>query len=148
MPNVYLDTGRKTEKIKYDSVKVSSKFSQVYDDLHESLFRVGSTCAILLLFWMSERMGMYNQVSMNKANRKEFIVAVVSNGGKRYSDGTVRNAVRTLVSSNLIASANDRSKREGEYIVSPIHFWKTGSQKDRAESIKAYIYKLKEDEGN
>ena len=148
MPKVYLDRGTRTERIRYDSIEISGKFIQVYDDLHETLFEVRSACAIQLILWMAHRMGSYNQINMNKAKRLEFAADSVTNGGKRYSDETVKAAMRELVKNKLILSMSEPGKREATYFVNPYHFWKTGSQKDRTESIKAYIYKLEQNEAN
>jgi len=148
MPKVYLDTGTKKESIKYDSIEISGKFVQVYNDLHETLFQIGSACALHLIFWMANRMGSYNQVSMNKNNRSEFIVDSHTHNGKRYSHETVKSALKLLVKHKLIVSMSEKGKREAVYFVNPFHFWKTGSQKDRTESIKGFLYKLEENETN
>jgi hypothetical protein len=141
MPKVYLDTGRKTEKVKYDSVEVSGRFIQVYSDLYPKLVNL-SPCGVHLLFWMASKMGDYNQIVMNKNTRGDFI----AEHRGRYKDGTVKKAVSSLVKSELIVSMSDAGKRESLYFINPFHFWKTGSQKDRAEAIKGYLYKLKENE--
>jgi hypothetical protein len=148
MPKVYLDRGERTERIRYDSIEISGKFIQVYDDLHETLFQIGSACAIHLIFWMAHNMGSYNQVIMNKANRLEFSTSSMTNGGKRYSDDTIKSALRLLIKYQLVVSMSESGKREAMYFVNPYHFWKTGSQKERTESIKAYIYKLEQNEAN
>ena len=82
MPKVYLDTGRTTERIKYDSIDISGKFIKVYDDLYPKLLRIKSPCAIRLLLWMANNMGSYNQIVLNKNARGEFIA--VSHGS--YKD--------------------------------------------------------------
>jgi len=148
MPRVYLPTGKRTESVRYDSIEISGKFIQIYDDLNDKLFRIGSSCALHLLFWMSMRMDNYNQVSVNKNRRQEFIADCISGGGKRYSDSTVKSALRSLVSSGLVVSMNEKGRRDAMYFVNPFHFWKTGSQKDRTESIKGFIYKIEENEAN
>ena len=148
MPKVYLDTGVKKESIRYDSIEISGKFMQVYDDLHETLFQISSACAIHLLFWMAQKMGTYNQVSMNKNNRSDFISDSYTHNGKKYSHDTVKSALRVLTKHKLIVSMSEKGKREALYFVNPFHFWKTGSQKDRTESIKGFLYKLNENETN
>ncbi len=40
-PPYPLDTGRKVERIRYDSVEISGKFVQVYDDLGKIYYRIG-----------------------------------------------------------------------------------------------------------
>lgn len=142
MPKVYLDTGCKTEKFKYDSVDISGKFIQVYDDLYSKLVNISSPCALHLLFWMAEKMGSYNQIVLNKNARAEFISEVHG----RYKDETVKSALKILIRHKLIVSMSEIGKRESTYFVNPFHFWKTGSQKDRTESIKGFLYKIKENE--
>jgi len=148
MPKVYLDTGTKSESIRYETIEISGKFVQFYDDLGEALYRVGSACAMHLIYWMANNMGKYNQILMNKNRRSDFITACISSGGKRYSDETVKSAMRSLLNNKLVISMNSKGKRESLYFVNPYYFWKTGSQKDRTESIKGFIYKLNENEGN
>lgn len=148
MPKVYLDRGRRTERIRYDSIEISGKFIQVYDDLQETLFQIGSACAIHLILWMAHHMGHYNQIVMNKVKRAEFAAEAISNGGRKYSDETIKAALRQLSKAQLIISMSDEGKRDASYFVNPYHFWKTGSQRDRTESIKAYIYKLEQNEAN
>ena len=142
MPKVYLDTGHVTERVKYDSVEISGRFIQVYEDLYPKLLKIKSPCAIHLLFWMASHMGIYNQIVLNKNGRGEFI----SQTKGEYKDSTVKSAIITLIKSGLIVSMSDYGKRESNYFVSPFHFWKTGSQKDRTESIKGYLYKIEENE--
>jgi len=148
MPKIYFDTGKRSESIRYETIEISGKFVQFYDDLGEALYRVGSTCAMHLIYWMASNMGEYNQILMNKNRRSDFITACISSGGKRYSDETVKSAMRSLLNNRLIISMSDKGKREASYFVNPYYFWKTGSQKDRTESIKGFIYKLNEYEGN
>jgi hypothetical protein len=143
MPKLYLDTGRTTAKIKYDSVEISGKFIQVYDDLYPKLLSL-SPCAIHLLFWMADNMGDYNQIVLNKNARSEFRADV---SGK-YKDSTIKASISLLTTKDLIVNSSEIGKRESLYFVNPFHFWKTGSQKDRAESIKGFLYKLKENETN
>jgi len=140
MPKVYLSTGHKTERVKYDSIDISGKFIQVYDDLYTKLLRIKSPCAIHLLFWMASNMGSYNQIVLNKNARSEFIA--VSHGS--YKDQTVKSAIQILIRHELIVSMNEKGQRDSNYFVNPFHFWRTGSQKDRAESIKGFIYKISE----
>ena len=144
MPKVFLDRGKKEEKIRYDSVNVSGKFIQIYDDLYKKLAQISSPCAIHLLFWMALNMDRYNQISMNKRGRGSFISDMISNKGKRYSDHTVKFALRALAEKKLIISMGGRGQRDAYYFVTPFHFWRTNSQRDRVESIKAYTYKLDE----
>ena len=148
MPKIYLDTGQKTERIKYDSIDVSGKFIQVYDDLGNVLYGIRSACSLHLMHWISNKMGAYNQIILNKNNRSEFIADSISREGKRYSDSTVKSAISNLILNELIVSMSEKGKRGSTYFVNPYYFWKTGSQKDRAESIKGFIYKLNEYEGN
>jgi len=148
MPKVYLDTGRKSESIRYDTIEISGKFVQVYDDLDKLLYRVKSGCAIHLMFWAAKNMGSYNQIILNKQGRTDFISTCISNGGNRYSDSAVKAAIALLSKNKIMISMSERGKRSSTYFVNPYHFWKTGSQKERTESIKGYIYKLEENERN
>jgi len=141
---VYLDTGRKTEKVKYDSIDISGKFIQVYDDVFPLLSNIKSPCAIHLLFWMLSNMKQYNQISLNKSHRADFIADTQG----QYKDQSVKVAIRKLVENHLIVSMSEKGKREAVYFVNPAHFWKTGSQKDRTEAVKGFYYKLKENETN
>lgn len=142
MPKIYLDTGRTTERIKYDSIDISGKFIQVYDDLYPILLKVKSPCAIHLLFWMSNHMGNYNQIVLNKNIRGEFI----ADSKGHYKDSTVKSAITTLLKNHLVVSMSEIGKRESAYLVNPFYFWKTGSQKDRTEAVKGFLYKLEENE--
>jgi len=143
MPKVYLDTGRTTERIKYDSINISGKFIQVYDDVYPKLLNL-SPCSIHLLFWMSDKMSDYNQIILNKNSRGEFRADVKG----RYKDSTIKASIKSLINNGLIINSSEKGKRESLYFVNPFHFWKIGSQKDRTESIKGYLYKLKENETN
>lgn len=140
MPKIYLDRGRRMEKIKYDSIDVSGKFIQVYDDIYKNISDVKSPCAFHLLFWVVHNMGTYNQIVLNKNARSEFI----ADSKGRYKDSTVKNAISILVKNKLMVSMSEEGKRESTYFVNPFHFWKNGSQKERAESIKAFLYKIEE----
>ena len=141
MPKVYLDTGHKTERVKYDSIDISGKFVQVYDDLYPKLLNL-SPCAIHLIFWMADNMGDYNQIILNKNSRGDFIADVRG----KYKDSTVKASVKLLINNRLLVNSSEKGKRESLYFVTPFHFWRTGSQKNRTESIKGYIYKVKENE--
>jgi len=144
MSKLYINTGEVTSRVRYGSVDISNKFTQMYDDISDIIFSVGSPCALHLIFWMVENMGDYNQISMNKSSRANFISDCVSKGSRRYKDPTIKSALKTLMDKGIITSMNDKGKRESTYFISPFHFWKTNSQKNRAESIKGYIHKLNE----
>jgi len=148
MPKVYLDTGRKSESIRYDTIEISGKFVQFYDDLGSVLYRVKSPCALHLIYWITHNMGEYNQIFMGQSGRNDFVSNCISNGGGRYSDSTIKSALKTLVKTRLVIPMSDPGQRSATYFVNPYYFWKTGSQKDRTESIKGFIYKIKEHEDN
>jgi hypothetical protein len=143
MPKVYLDTCRASEVVKYDSVDVSSQFVQVYSDLYSKLNKI-PPCAVQFLFWLINKMSDYNQIVLNQNVRNDFILD--SRGS--YRNSTIKAAIKSLTREGIMTSMNEPNKRESLYFVSPFFFWKNGSQKERAESIKAYIYKLKENETN
>ena len=140
MPRVYMDTGQKTERVKYDSISISGKFIQVYDDLYPELIKIHSPCAIHLLFWMANHMGDYNQIILNKNSRGIFRGETKG----KYKDETIKSALKLLVKNKLVVSMSELGSRGSNYFVNPFYFWKTGSQKDRTESVKGFLYKVKE----
>jgi len=144
MRKVYVDTGRTTQKKEYEKFSVESSFVQMYIDINELFFKIGSPCGMQLMIWIVTQMNSYNQVNLNKNMRSEFSSSCRSNGGKAYSDGTIKNAIRDLQNANAIVSMSDPAKRESQYMVNPNFYWKTKSQKDRIEAIKGYKYQLKE----
>jgi hypothetical protein len=149
MPKVYLDTGTTVEKKKYDSLYVENIFIQVYVDVAKLFFKLSSKTSYRLLLWIMVRMGHGNEIILNKGARSEFNGYCIANGSRRVADGTIKGAVRELVEADLICSTSEPNKRESHYMLNPQHFWSTGSQKDRVESIKAYLYfKEKRNEEN
>lgn len=147
MKKVYVDTGRTTSKKEYESFSVESSFVQLYVDINEIFAKIDTATGLRLLIWIASHMDQYNQISLNKSNRSEFISEMK---GKAYSDGTVKNAIRDLRIANAIVSMSDPEKREAKYMVNPNYFWKTKNQKDRIDAIRGYRYqlKLRENEAN
>jgi hypothetical protein len=93
-------------------------------------------------------MNKYNVAILNNAGRAEFVSSVVSCTGKKYVDQTVRAAIKELVDNQLLISMSDKGKRESQYMVNPMFFWKTSKQGDRMEAIKAFNYKIEQNEAN
>jgi len=98
---------------------------------------------------MINEMSEHNQIILNKGNRSEFL-AELRLTGKKYSDESVRSAIRDLVEAEAMISLSDKGKRESSYMINPMHFWKTKSQGNRTEAIQAFINQLrsKENERN
>jgi hypothetical protein len=140
MPKVYVDTGETVEKKKYESLYVESIFVQVYIDVAKLFMQIHSPTAYRLLFWIMVHMGKHNEIILNKGARSEFNGYCVAKGSRRVADRTIKGAIRELVGTDLLCSTSDPTKRESAYMLNPSHFWSTGSQKDRVESIKAYIH--------
>jgi len=143
MKKVYLETktGRKP-------LEVSASFVQLYADINTHIYQLRGSCALYLLFWVVGHMNKYNMVILNNAARGEFKANIVSVTGKRYADQTIRAAIQDLVKNNLIISMNDNGKRESQYMINPMFFWKSPKQIDRMEAIKAFNYKKEQNEAN
>ena len=140
MGKVYLDTGKFVEKKKYDSLYVESIFIQVYIDIADLYFKLHTPTAYRLLLWIMIHMGKHNEIILNKGNRNEFIAYCVQRGGNRVVDGTVKGAMGELVNVGVIVSTSEPGRRESHYMLNPSYFWSTGKQKDRIESIKAFLH--------
>lgn len=148
MRKVYVDTGKRKEKIVYEEYNIENSFIQTYLNSSDLFFKIRSHCASSLLIWIIINMKPYNQITLNKSNRSDFISSLIEKGGNRYADDTVRHAMRELISVGAIISFNNDKQREASYMVNPAYFWKTKEQKDRLETIKAFENKRKENERN
>ncbi len=148
MSGVYIDTGKSSKKKKHDDVVVEQSFAQFYKGAFRLFAQTRSSCSKNLLIWAIGRMDKWNRVTLNKAGRGYFSIDCHIAGGKRYADSTVKNAINELLSIGAMVSMSEDNKRDSVYMVNPHFFWKTKTQRDRYESIKAYINKLKEHEGN
>jgi len=143
MKTVYLETNGGRRRL-----EVSASFVQLYVDINYHLYKLKGSCALYLLFWLIAHMNKYNMIILNNAGRGEFSSDMVSKSGKRYADQTVRTAINELARNNLILSMNDHRKRESQYMINPMFFWKSPKQVDRMEAIKAFIYKKQQNEEN
>lgn len=148
MRKVYLDTGRRREKIVYEELEVESTFVQLYVNTNDIFYRLQSPSAYNLLLFALIKMDQFNHILLNKNARSEFISEVSSKGGKKYSDSTIKGAIRELVKSNFLVLYNENNKRESSYMVNPNFFWKSRDQKHRMEAIRAYKFKEIKNEGN
>lgn len=148
MRKILVDTGKRREKIVYEEYSIEENFVQMYINSNEIFYKVQSPSAYILLMWCLINMDKFNHVTLNKRNRSVIIAEVVSSGGKRYSDNTIKDAIGMLAKSNVIVSFNDNNEREAAYMINPSYFWKSKSQGDRLESIKAYEIRKKQNEEN
>jgi len=148
MGHIYIDTGRTLTKKRPDDVVIEPSFTQLYRGAFRVIAQINGACAKNLLIWAIGRMDGWNRIILNKARRMDFIGDCIAAGGKKYSDSSVKNAILEILASGAIVSTSDDGRRESAYMVNPYFFWKTKNQRDRAEAIRAYINKLKENEGN
>lgn len=148
MKKIFIDTGRRSERVVYEEYSVESNFIQAYVSANEVFYKVQSPCAYALMMWCMINMDKFNHITLNKYMRSELISDIVSMGGKRYSDNTVKDAISVLVKANVLISFNEENEREATYMVNPSYYWKSKNQKDRLESIKAYENRKRDNERN
>lgn len=148
MDHLYIDTGRTSKRKKHDNVVVEKRFSQLYKGVFRIFAQISTPCSKNLFIWAIENSDRWNMVTLNKAGRSQFNADHLGATGEKYSDETIKKAVKELISAGAMASMSEDGKRLASYMINPYYVWKTKSRTDRYEAVKAYINILKDNEGN
>lgn len=100
-----------------------------YMNCMHKLAKVGR-CAVMYIHFLSEEMDGSNGFSHTAQLRSKFIRQIHRSTGTKYTDRTVKHALKELISAGLVITYGRRL----DYTVNPLHYFK-GSEKERKDLI-------------
>ena len=148
MRKVYVDSGKRKQKIIYQSYSVENAFIQMYTNIGDAFYRVKNHSSLYLLIWIVVNMNTINEITLNRDKRDLFVSDVISKGGKRYSDASVKRSIKELKDAGILISNSDNDERLGSYMINPSYFWRSKHQSERLQLIESFKFKKENNEGN
>ena len=118
---------------RYETVRPSKNYIQLYDDAYLKFMQV-DTCALRLVLYLANLMDNDNMVDFVRQHKLEFIRQFERETGDSYTSATIDNALVALKKSGLL-----RGIGRGYFQLNPFHFFRDASKQKRMDLIRMQI---------